>query len=147
MSSPKSMSQILAEGEALSVLAAERLWPEVVGPETARHSRPAAFSKGRLTVVTDSPAWSQELTYLEETIRARLEEVLPPGLVKEIRFKTASRAKVKPRRSEPAPARPQPAVRPMDARLRAELERELAPVADPELRELLLRLRLKARPD
>ena len=36
-----------------------RAWAEVAGEDTARHTRPVAFSEGTLTVQSDSTAWAQ----------------------------------------------------------------------------------------
>jgi predicted nucleic acid-binding Zn ribbon protein len=37
------------------------LWPQVAGKPMARHSRPAAFEDGLLTLESDCMAWSAEL--------------------------------------------------------------------------------------
>ena len=62
------------------------LWPDVVGEEIAHRSRALRIKEGVLYVRVDSAAWSQELHFLKATILARFDEVLGPGLVKEIRF-------------------------------------------------------------
>ena len=38
-----------------------RAWAEVAGEDTARHTRPVAFSEGTLTVQADSTAWAKQL--------------------------------------------------------------------------------------
>jgi hypothetical protein len=48
-------------------------WPEAVGETIARNAWPAKRSRdGTVLVHTSSSAWAQELTHLEEQVRAKL---------------------------------------------------------------------------
>jgi hypothetical protein len=60
-----------AGGAALAELLAR--WPEAVGETIARNAWPARRSRdGTVLVHTSSSAWAQELTHLEEQVRAKL---------------------------------------------------------------------------
>lgn len=140
---PRSVGRILSGQAHLSVLRLTEAWPDVVGPAAAGHCRPASFAKGRLVVSADSSAWANELDFLAAEIMPRLEALLGVGVVREIKFKTASR-----RRGLKAPLRAEEPIRPPTrepapgetARIRAETEA----IKDPELRDQILKLRLKA---
>lgn len=43
-------------------------WPDIVGPEIARHSRAVRFADGILTVVVEKDVWRQELEMQLERI-------------------------------------------------------------------------------
>jgi len=157
MRRPESISGVLGRGGGktpgapaaglMTILGLGSAWPEVVGELAAAHSRPAAFRKGLLTVATDSPAWAQELDFLKVEIQERLDRLLGPGVVAELRFK-AGRGQDKISRTPKSeagtgPAEAAPAPEP-DPELKAGLEEELSRIKDPDLRETILRLRLKA---
>ncbi|HHY76676.1 MAG TPA: DUF721 domain-containing protein [Firmicutes bacterium] len=61
------------------------VWPRVVG-DIARHARPRRLDGDVLFVATASSVWSQELTFMKETILARLRAALGGDYVREIRF-------------------------------------------------------------
>ncbi|MEA2932224.1 MAG: hypothetical protein QOI56_1009 [Actinomycetota bacterium] len=56
-------------------------WPEIVGRAVAAHSRPLRLSRGTLTIGVDQAGWVTELTYLEATLRGRLDEAVGTGVV------------------------------------------------------------------
>ena len=66
-------------------------WPEIVGPAVAAHSRPLRLGDGTLTIAVDQAGWATELTYLEATLRGRLDDAVGAGVV------TAVRVVVRPR--------------------------------------------------
>jgi predicted nucleic acid-binding Zn ribbon protein len=47
-------------------------WEEAVGQAIARHARPVRIRRGLLCITVDSPVWMQELQFLKETIRTKL---------------------------------------------------------------------------
>ena len=65
-------------------------WPQIVGPVVAAHSRPLRLSGGTLTIAVDQAGWATELTYLEASLRARIDEAVGPEVV------TAQRVVVRP---------------------------------------------------
>jgi len=62
------------------------LWEEVAGPRIVRFTRAVRFQAGTLWVEVSSPAVAQELSYLKEEYRCRLNDLLPEGTVCGIRF-------------------------------------------------------------
>ncbi len=157
MRRPKSISGIMAEeaqrpeesagAKVMAVLNLHRIWPEVVGKTAAVHCRPAGYRKGCLTVASESPAWTQEMSLLIPQIQERLDKALGRGVITELRFKTAKlprpKEKYHSRGKASSPAGKEPS-RPPDPQLTARLERELAKIKDPELRAVLMRVRLAA---
>jgi predicted nucleic acid-binding Zn ribbon protein len=78
-----------ADGAALVTLLAG--WPDIVGPAVAGHSQPLRLTGGTLTIGVDQAGWVTELTYLEATLRARLDDTVGVGVI------TAVRVVVRPR--------------------------------------------------
>ncbi len=64
----------------------EHLWPEIMGPEVAQHSRVTRNEFGRVFVAVDSPEWRQELLYRREAIIEILNGRLGGEVVSDILF-------------------------------------------------------------
>lgn len=64
----------------------EHLWPEIMGPEVAQHSRVTRNDSGRVFVAVDSPEWRQELLYRREAIIEILNGRLGGDVVSDILF-------------------------------------------------------------
>ena len=157
MKRPMSISGIMDEeaarpGESagarvMAVLSLHRIWPEIVGELAATNCFPGGFRQGCLTVTARTSAWAQEMSLLSPEIQKKLDAALGEGVVTELRFKTGrlpAASRRRPARRKTAPA-PEPAPKPEpDPLLKARLEQELARIKDPELREVLLRVRLAA---
>ena len=62
------------------------MWPIVAGPVTAAKTRAVGMVRGTLTVQTASAVWSNELSLLRPKLIAKFDELLRPGLVKDLRF-------------------------------------------------------------
>src|SRR5689334_8173833 len=60
-------------------------WKDEVGEVLASHVTPKSFDDGILTVTTDAPAWMQEMRFLQEDIRTRLNGRLGSEVIREIR--------------------------------------------------------------
>jgi hypothetical protein len=56
----------VSPGEPLLVL--QGRWPEIVGEDIAAHSRPGELARGVLVIVTQSSAWSHQLSFLSDRI-------------------------------------------------------------------------------
>ncbi len=50
-------------------------WSEIVGPDLADHTRPAAIDGEKLVVVADDPVWASEFRWLEKELLVRVEAV------------------------------------------------------------------------
>jgi predicted nucleic acid-binding Zn ribbon protein len=72
---------------AMSTAEIAEIWPEVVGPEVARHSRPIGMKGDVLHAEVDSSVWSQQLQpqipIILRALRGRLGEHAP----REVRFR------------------------------------------------------------
>lgn len=90
---PKGVADVLAdltrEAGWNSQLAREdvvRAWDEVAGADTARHTRPVAFSEGTLTVQADSTAWAKQLQLMRAHILSEIVRRFPEAGVDAVRF-------------------------------------------------------------
>lgn len=54
-------------------------WEEVVGPEVARHCRPAAIEQERLVVVASDATWASEVQWLASAVLDRINEMSSAG--------------------------------------------------------------------
>ncbi len=63
-----------------------RTWDEVAGADTARHTRPVAFSEGTLTIQADSTAWAKQLQLMRSHILSEIVRKYPEAGVDTIRF-------------------------------------------------------------
>ncbi len=117
-------------------------WERAVGTETAKRAQPDSFSRGVLQVKASSAAWQNELTFLKEQIRARLNEELGANTVRGIRVIAGAI-----RRHERKPARKPVVVKPTPEH-EAFAAACCATIADPEVRaqvERLIYLHLRER--
>jgi predicted nucleic acid-binding Zn ribbon protein len=76
----------LAVRDRLREYAVWPLWDEVVGATVALHARPTRIRRGLLFISVDSSVWMQELQFLKETIRERLNGQLGGDVVKDLFF-------------------------------------------------------------
>jgi len=106
-------------------------WAEEVGEAVARRAAPARFAHGVLTVRVASAAWMQELRYMKEDLRQRLNARLGAELVEDIAFEAGSAAPA----AKPAPRRAAPTAEEAPA-----APVEIPPLADPRLQEVFARL-------
>ena len=67
-----------------------QVWDEA-GETIARNAQPLWVKKGRLRVKVSDPIWLQELSFMEETIRCKLNERLGRKAVEKIEFRLRSR--------------------------------------------------------
>jgi hypothetical protein len=63
-----------------------KLWPKVVGPQIILHTKPDALRNGILFVKTISSVWVQQLHFMKEEIREKLNQLAGKDVVKDIRF-------------------------------------------------------------
>ena len=63
-------------------------WPEIVGVEVAKNSRPLKLRDRVLSVAVKNHTWMQQLTMLKPAMFAAIEKELGKGMVREIRLTT-----------------------------------------------------------
>jgi len=61
-------------------------WPDICGPETARHSDPVGIEDGVLSVQCDSTAWATELRRMRSEVMGQISTRFPEAGVTEVRF-------------------------------------------------------------
>ena len=76
--------QRLAFRERLREHAVWNVWPEVVGPLLSSKAAPVRIEDGKLFVSVANSTWMQELVFLKDDIRSRLNHRLAGPIVREI---------------------------------------------------------------
>jgi predicted nucleic acid-binding Zn ribbon protein len=66
------------------------VWDEAVGPGIAGHARPSWVRKGLLRVEVSDPIWLQELEFVSDDIRDRLNQRLGGKRIKRLEFRLSS---------------------------------------------------------
>ena len=88
-------------------------WDEEVGSSIAMRAQPQSFRRGILSVRVSSHSWLQELQFMKQTIRERLNLRLGGELIQDIYFVFGSapqRAAAEPQEEERIPPRPVPSL-------------------------------------
>jgi len=67
------------------------VWDEVVGPSISKNAQPLWIKHGRLRVNVTDPIWLQELGFLKQNIKEKLNEKLGRDAVRVIEFRLKSR--------------------------------------------------------
>jgi predicted nucleic acid-binding Zn ribbon protein len=63
-----------------------KLWPQAVGVQISLQTEPDILRNGTLFVKSTSSVWVQQLHFMKEDIRRKLNELAGKEIVKEIRF-------------------------------------------------------------
>jgi len=63
-----------------------KLWTKAVGPQIASKTKPDCLRNGTLFVKTISSVWVQQLHFIKEEIRDKLNQLSGKSTIKEIRF-------------------------------------------------------------
>ncbi len=74
-------------GERNPLVLLEAGWPDIVGAQVARNSRPSRIADGTLIVTTQSNAWSHQLTLLGEHVLRAIAARVPKARVERLRFR------------------------------------------------------------
>lgn len=69
-----------------------KVWPDIVGERLAEHTIPLKNKNRNLTILTDHPAYSQQLSFMEEKLREKITTQFPQfkGHIKKLYFQTGS---------------------------------------------------------
>lgn len=68
-----------------------KVWDEAVGPAISSNARPSWIKKGRLRVVVTDPIWLQELEFMGDRIKEKVNAKLGREAVKKIDFRLGLR--------------------------------------------------------
>lgn len=63
-----------------------RHWPDAVGPQIAAQTQPESWRAGTLFVKTTSSVWVQQLHFMKEDIRRKINELAGKTSVRDIHF-------------------------------------------------------------
>ena len=72
--------------ERLTGADAASRWERIVGAELAQRCEPVRLAGGTLVVRAESQVWATQLRYMLPQLRAKAEEVLGPGRVRDVRL-------------------------------------------------------------
>jgi len=111
------------------------VWPDIVGPELAKHSRPLVKTGKTLVVQVESPVWAAAMRQRHQSLLVRLKEVEGMIQIDEIRIRVSpTPIPVGPTEASRAPAQPVTKAAADSIALTA------AAIEDPSLKEALMRL-------
>ena len=120
-------------------------WDTIVGTQMAQHTVPIKNVRKTLTIISDHPVYSQQLSFLQTQIIKKIIESFPSlqGQIKQIRFQTNShffrQKKITHEKNQKTP--PQwHRFSPEVIQLKKEIQEHLKDINDPELVRLLTSL-------
>lgn len=79
-----------------------RKWPEIVGESIASQTHPVGYDRGVLVIYVKNSAWMQELSFLSQTFRIKINDHIGREWVSAIRFSLDARDIPKPGEGDPA---------------------------------------------
>ena len=139
-------------GSSFNFLSLIHKWPEIVGPKLSQVTIPIKNQRRTLTILTEHPAYSQSLSFLEATLKEKIYRVFPELKDKIDRFyfqvNTEHFKEERDKmvlRSQAAPNTPPPASTAQDyhphnpryRKLKNEAKKHFTDVPDDEMKEAL----------
>jgi hypothetical protein len=107
--------------------AALKFWPKAVGKQIAAQTQPDIFRNGTLFVKTTSSVWVQQLHFIKEEIRQKLNALAGKEAIKEIRFSVGHQiSKPKPSLTEEITTAKKSLLKERDKKMIAECTASLA---------------------
>lgn len=90
--SPKQSAGKKNADEAFDFLALIQAWPEVIGPRLSKHTIPLKNTRRSLTILTNHPAYSEQLKFMEVQLLEKIKKRFPSlqGSLRTLYFKTDS---------------------------------------------------------
>lgn len=90
--SPKPNFKKQNTDEAFDFLALIQAWPEVIGPRLSKHTIPLKNTRRSLTILTNHPAYSEQLKFMEVQLLNKIKARFPSlqGSLRTLYFKTDS---------------------------------------------------------
>lgn len=157
--SSKAFSRNLQHTEVFDFLSLVKEWPQIVGEKLAKHTVPVKNSRTVLTILTDHPAYGQELSFLQTALIKKIETAFPNLKGKITRllfqndptfFKTKSAMLIKQSEAKSAPTKKENAPKyhqhsPEYKLALKEAKECFAHLTDDEAREALISLFIQAK--
>lgn len=145
-SSPSVISSVLGStlshlnlGAKLREYKVKKLWPECVGEAVSRRTSPERLIGTVLFCSVESSPWMSELNYQKASVISRLNEMLGPGSVTEIVFRTGA---IKGPKARPSPSPPPRPITPDEASF---IEKTTGPIKDAKLKTLVEKVMKKGK--
>ena len=117
----------------------DRAWPEIVGEQLSRVSRPGDLLKRELTIWVKEPVWVDSLMYMKRKLIGNINKRLSGNMIGSVRVIRKNWEEVTPDTIEPTVPK-----EPLTKESIQEVEDIVASVEDPELRSTLKRIMLKS---
>lgn len=122
-----------------------RAWEAIAGPTVLSHTAEPYLREGELVIAVDSSAWAAELSALAGMYLERMNEEMGEEAVRSVRFTVSRKVQVKKERETAeeqtdrfyAPEDVVPV--PLSATELAQVQDSAAQIADPDLREAVIR--------
>lgn len=76
----------LGAGQKLAECRARMVWEEAVGSALAQHARPLRVRRGQLEIAVPSAVWRTQLSFMQQDIIARINQLLGSEVVKGLRL-------------------------------------------------------------
>lgn len=131
---PEEINRVLHQGLG-QIYDLYPVWPNIVGSDLAKHSRPLVKTGKTLVVQVESPVWAAAMRQRHQALLARLREVEGIRPIDEIRIRVSpTPIPVGPTEKSRAPAQPVTKAAADSIALTA------AAIEDPSLKEALMRL-------
>ncbi len=118
------------------------VWDKVVGEQIARRARPLRIRDRVLEVRVDHPVWMQQLQMLKPQILKKLHAQLPDCDIEDIYLR---RGNLKPTATAPEKQTPDWQSESLSTTELAEIEQNLAPLQDKDLKEEIRRLFIRQK--
>ncbi|MBF0158141.1 MAG: DUF721 domain-containing protein [Magnetococcales bacterium] len=116
-----------------------KYWHHIFGDPIARHTEPVRLTNGVLVIRVDLSTWMTQLTFLKPEILDKIQQLLPPGSVREIRLQQGS-LRSRGQQASRYQYQPGPALPPASEQEQLKAEQACATVQDETLRRTLYRL-------
>lgn len=117
------------------------IWDKLVGKQIAMRARPLRLRQGILEVQVDHPVWMQQLQMLKPQILKKIAEMIPNAGIEDIYLRQATRSsQVVPPRQKQAAEAPGWLKEELTSDERADIEKALNAIKDPELKDEMRRL-------
>ncbi len=120
------------------------IWDKLVGKQIALRARPLRLRQGILEVQVDHPVWMQQLQMLKPQILKKLNEMVPNAGIEDIYLRQTTRSsQVVPPRQKPQAETPAWLKEELSQKEKADIEKALAAIKDPELKDEMRRLYMR----
>ncbi len=109
---PKEIGDVVARvlrelgvGRVTSELKVFEVWEEALGETLAKNLRPVAFMQGVVVAAVPDSAWLQEMHFLKDEVKRKLNRAMGGSVVRDVRFKLGAARDTAEAEDAPSPWR------------------------------------------